>query len=85
MFELVSALLAVVLLVGIAFPQLLTLLQKDPEKKVGSSYWGVYDGTPLTDLHDKKIAQAGTQVARRRRQPHVRGPQITHRIWCRTI
>jgi hypothetical protein len=56
MFELVSALLAMVLLVGIAFPQLLTLLQKDPDKKVGSSYWCVYDGTPVTDLHDKKIA-----------------------------
>ena len=55
MFEVVSALLAVVLLVAIAFPQLLSNLKKDPTKQVGSSYWGVYDGTPTHDLHDHKV------------------------------
>jgi hypothetical protein len=55
MFEVVSALLAVVLLVSIAFPQLFAHFKKDPEKTVGSSYWGVYDGTPTHDIKDHKM------------------------------
>ena len=66
MFELVSALLAVVLLIGIAFPQLLIILKKDPDKQVGSSYWGVYDGTPNQDLHEHKI-----QAPKPGRKSHV--------------
>lgn len=47
MFEVVSVLLAAVLLISIAFPQLFLLLEKDRKKVVGSSYWGVYhDAAP---------------------------------------
>jgi hypothetical protein len=55
MFEVVSAFLAVVLLGSIAFPHVLDKLKKDPTKKVGSSYWGVYDGTPTHDLQNHHL------------------------------
>lgn len=55
MFEVVSVLLALVLLIGIAFPQLFDGLKKEKTKTVGSSYWGVYDGTPTQDLGNHHV------------------------------
>lgn len=66
MFEVVSALLAAVLLTAIAFPQLFSSLKKDPKKLVGSSYWGVYNGTPTDDVTPNRI-----QVPKPARKRHV--------------
>lgn len=49
MFELFGALLALVFLVIIAFPSLITAPIKGARKPVGSTYWGAYDGAPLED------------------------------------
>jgi hypothetical protein len=48
MFEICSSLLALVLLASIAYPQLF-IPQNKKKKKVGSAYWGVYQGSELTD------------------------------------
>jgi hypothetical protein len=53
MFEIVSVLLAVYLLLSIAFPERFIPEFKAKKKKVGSSYWGVYEGTETTDSPDE--------------------------------
>jgi len=72
MFELVSAVLAVVLLVAIALPELFSHFKKDPTKEVGSSYWGVYDGTPTHDMHNHKVVAPKPA----RKKPVVAGSQM---------
>jgi len=47
---------AALVLLYMAFPQLLTPAGKRRKKMVGSTYWGVYEGQPTEDLEsDKKI------------------------------
>jgi hypothetical protein len=55
MFEFATALLSVALIVSIACPQLFERFKKNDEKEVGSSYWGVYNGTPTEDLHNHHV------------------------------
>lgn len=55
MFEFASLLLCLTLIVSIAYPQLFERFKKDEDKKVGSSYWGVYNGTPTEDLHSHRL------------------------------
>jgi hypothetical protein len=55
MFEFASVLVALFLVVSIACPQLFERFKKQDDKKVGSSYWGVYNGTPTEDLHAHRV------------------------------
>ena len=55
MFEFATLLLALGLVVSIACPQLFERFNKNEEKRVGSSYWGVYNGTPTEDLHNHRV------------------------------
>lgn len=50
MFEICGTVLAVYLLLMLAFPKVFLPPTKYRTKKVGSNYWGVYDGQPV-DLH----------------------------------
>ena len=53
MFEIVSTLLAVLMLAVIAFPKYFVPSAEGKKKKVGSSYWGVYEGESLEDAPDE--------------------------------
>ncbi|HEY9791483.1 MAG TPA: hypothetical protein V6D22_13865 [Candidatus Obscuribacterales bacterium] len=53
MFEVVSVLLALYLLLSIAFPERFIPELKLKRKKVGSSYWGVYEGRAVTDAPEE--------------------------------
>jgi hypothetical protein len=55
MFEFVSALVALFLLLAIAFPNLIVPQIKGKKKKVGSAYWGVYEGTALSDTGEGRV------------------------------
>jgi len=45
---------AVIVLLYMAFPQVLTPEGKRRKKTVGSTYWGVYEGQPTEDLESEK-------------------------------
>lgn len=54
MFEVFGAILAITLLVGIAFPNVVAPWHKPKKKTVGSTYWGVYHDASPTELSDEK-------------------------------
>ncbi len=66
MFEFFSAVVAIFLLLTIAFPQLL-VPNTGKKKKVGSSYWGVYGDAPNIDTPDES---ASIEVPRPARKAH---------------
>jgi hypothetical protein len=53
-FEFFSCLLAGIMLIFIAFPQYFVPQVGGKRKKVGSSYWGVYEGESPQDLITEK-------------------------------
>lgn len=56
MFEFFSILLAAVMLAFIAFPQFFIPDSNGKRKKVGSSYWGLYeDESPVESADEKSI------------------------------
>lgn len=57
MFEVVSGLLAVVLLAAMAFPHIFLTMKRQEKKLVGSSYWGVYKGLPTEDAPENQKIQ----------------------------
>lgn len=53
MFEILGSILALVILAAIAFPQFFAP-PEPKQKKVGSNYWGYYEGTS-----SEQVAEAG--------------------------
>jgi hypothetical protein len=55
-FEFFSCVLAAIMLVFIAFPQYFVPQMGGKKKKVGSAYWGVYEGeNPIEPASEKSI------------------------------
>jgi hypothetical protein len=54
MFEIVSALVGLAILLSIAFPHIVFPAGKGKKKKVGSVYWGVYDGASVKNQPGEK-------------------------------
>ena len=53
MFEILSALLALFLLLSIAFPERFVPKLGNRKKKVGSAYWGVYEGSAVENTAEE--------------------------------
>jgi hypothetical protein len=58
MFEIIATAFAVYVLLAIAFPDRLLPQYKPKKKMLGSSYWGVYEGTPTEDLDSEGKIEA---------------------------
>ena len=52
MFEIIATCLAVYLLLAVAFPERLLPRLPSKKKKLGSSYWGVYEGVKTEELSE---------------------------------
>ena len=63
MFEILSGLLAAVILLSVAFPEWFIPNHKK-KQQVGSAYWGVYDGVTRETLPDEPKVEVQTPMRR---------------------
>jgi hypothetical protein len=62
-FSIGAVLLALAVLASIAFPDLL-LPSSDKKRKVGCSYWGVYEGAATDEPEDAKTIEIETPIGK---------------------
>ncbi len=73
MLEIIATIAALYLLLSTAFPDRLLPASRPKAKKVGSSYWGVYEATPTEDAEDLKKIEAPHPA---RKERNVAGSQM---------
>lgn len=67
MFEIVTAVIALVILLAIAFPRFFAPPERKEKKTVGSTYWGYYEGT----IDHDNTAAGRVAVPKPSRKNHV--------------